>query len=355
MTSSRPRRTHMAHHDYSDGVASGSSPERSQPAMQMHTRRPSRRAVGIVSDAPPTGDVNVDMSVSISGDAHIVINPAGMGVEDGIVALEPNDDFAMGAPPGAPGAFDGGGVGGVDAGATPRAGVVGLPPVDTTTPGTGTTRLVRATPVVLVPATATMVLGGAAHAVQREREAPETTAVPTGPYRDEDVLLSLQLLAYLSKYPHVRQAFYKQRERFHPASVDVPGSSPGKGVKGNKGKSVVMMSARAKEKERAISTSFSSSSSSSSTATVVGLSTATVPTVVAPRRQTNVFSLVERFTFKPSSTETETLPKLPSEIQYWAGVIMRNACRKDDSRGGVRQCANSQSIFFFFFSFLIRG
>jgi hypothetical protein len=32
---------------------------------------------------------------------------------------------------------------------------------------------------------------------------------------------------------------------------------------------------------------------------------------------------------------------LPPEIQYWAGVIMRNACRKDDSRGGIRQCANS--------------
>lgn len=31
---------------------------------------------------------------------------------------------------------------------------------------------------------------------------------------------------------------------------------------------------------------------------------------------------------------------LPPEIQYWAGVIMRNACRKDDSRGGIRQCAN---------------
>ncbi|CAG8446375.1 3357_t:CDS:2 [Ambispora leptoticha] len=29
----------------------------------------------------------------------------------------------------------------------------------------------------------------------------------------------------------------------------------------------------------------------------------------------------------------------PQEIQYWAGVIMRNACRKDESRGGIRQCA----------------
>ncbi|KAF9491168.1 hypothetical protein BDN71DRAFT_1421895, partial [Pleurotus eryngii] len=40
---------------------------------------------------------------------------------------------------------------------------------------------------------------------------PNTRASPShhhrdtdsGPYRDEDVVLSLQLLAYLSKYPHV--------------------------------------------------------------------------------------------------------------------------------------------------------
>jgi hypothetical protein len=64
-------------------------------------------------------------------------------------------------------------------------------------------------------------------------------------------------------------------------------------------------------------------------------------------RQTNVFSLVERFTFKPSSSETDLPnppPRLPTEIQYWAGVIMRNACRKDDSRGGIRQCANSEDL-----------
>ena len=29
-----------------------------------------------------------------------------------------------------------------------------------------------------------------------------------GLYRDEDVLLGLQLLGYLSNYPHVRQAFF---------------------------------------------------------------------------------------------------------------------------------------------------
>ena len=62
-------------------------------------------------------------------------------------------------------------------------------------------------------------------------------------------------------------------------------------------------------------------------------------------RMTNVFSLVGWFTFRPSPSEYALLnppPFLLLEIQYWAGVITRNACRKDENRGGVRQCANSE-------------
>jgi hypothetical protein len=40
-----------------------------------------------------------------------------------------------------------------------------------------------------------------------------------GLYRDEGVLPSLQVLAYLSKYPHMRQALYKQRNGFHLVSA----------------------------------------------------------------------------------------------------------------------------------------
>ena len=75
-----------------------------------------RRAVGIVSDEPTT----VPQTLQVGGldtDAHIIINEGGgvgvgdvgvevgVGVVDGIVSLEQNDDFAMGAPPGAPGAM----------------------------------------------------------------------------------------------------------------------------------------------------------------------------------------------------------------------------------------------------------
>ncbi|KAG1464848.1 hypothetical protein G6F56_005000 [Rhizopus delemar] len=76
-------------------------------------------------------------------------------------------------------------------------------------------------------------------------------------HREEDVLLSLQLLAYLSKYPHIRDLFH---------------------------------------------TAYSK----------------------------DVFSVVEKFCHRTQ----------PSPVQYWAGVIMRNACRKDETRGGLRRCAN---------------
>jgi hypothetical protein len=121
------------------------------------------------------------------------------------------------------------------------------------------------------------------------RSSSSTTATQQGPFQDEDVLLSLQLLAYLSKYPYVRQAFYQPRKpvSISPEQPTTPEEENGSGEP----------------------------------------------------RCPNIFSLVERFTFRPSPSEP-LLPRLPPEIQYWAGVIMRNACRKDESRGGIRQCAS---------------
>lgn len=119
-------------------------------------------------------------------------------------------------------------------------------------------------------------------------------------FRDEDVLLSLQLLAYLSKYPHVRAIFHSS------AVANVP-------------------------RPRAHAHAHSHSSRPSPVATA---------STTAPM---NIFSLVEAFTFKPASDDILT-PRHSSEVQYWAGVIMRNACRKDDARGGIRQCANMRCV-----------
>ncbi|KAL2315430.1 MYND-type zinc finger protein C31F10.10c [Schizosaccharomyces pombe] len=44
----------------------------------------------------------------------------------------------------------------------------------------------------------------------------------------------------------------------------------------------------------------------------------------------NIFQLVEQFTLK----------FYPPQVQYWARAIMNNYCRKDESHGGIRRCAN---------------
>ncbi|CEP16973.1 hypothetical protein [Parasitella parasitica] len=93
--------------------------------------------------------------------------------------------------------------------------------------------------------------------IHKERHDPKFPELENVFHREEDVLLCLQLLAYLSKYPHIRDLF----------------------------------------------------------------NTAYIK---------NVFSVVEKFCHRIH----------PGPIQYWAGVIMRNACRKDETRGGIRRCAN---------------
>lgn len=109
-------------------------------------------------------------------------------------------------------------------------------------------------------------------------------------YSEDSILLALQLLAYLSKYPHVRAAFHHPRKPMHPTfdldAREVP-----------------------------------------------------LPQRPAYSETPDIFSLVERFTFRPSANDPQ-LFKIPLEVQYWAGVIMRNACRKDENRGGIRQCAS---------------
>jgi hypothetical protein len=235
-----------------------------------HTHNRGRRAVGIVSDEPTDGPQTLEVD---GGDAHIIINEAGggvggvevgvgvgpvrvgdvgVGVEDGIVSLEPNDDFAMGAPPGAPGAIGEGvaprglnleGVGrrrnrtvsgvttaatattgttGDAPDATPRAAVIGLPmmvenngtimggqqqghqrhaticarpALESPAPGAGPVIPATATPATS-PTTATnSTFPTHTSNASASHTPPHHTASDSGPYRDEEVLLSLQLLA----------------------------------------------------------------------------------------------------------------------------------------------------------------
>ncbi|KAK1141267.1 hypothetical protein N8T08_009170 [Aspergillus melleus] len=108
--------------------------------------------------------------------------------------------------------------------------------------------------------------------------------------REEDVLMSLQLLAYVSKYCNLR-SYFQHSHLVPKLKVDrelhilEEGASPIEPVED--------------EDEYLL------------------------PDDV------NIFPLVEKFTVRHHS----------KDMQYWACVVMRNLCRKDESRGGIRQCA----------------
>ncbi len=112
--------------------------------------------------------------------------------------------------------------------------------------------------------------------------------------RDEDVLMSLQLLAYVSKYCNLRPNFQ--------ATHLVP-------------KLRLNREAQSLEKG-SCSSSFAPEDEDQD------------EEYLQPD-DVNTFPLVEKFTVRHHS----------KDMQYWACVVMRNLCRKDDSRGGIRQCA----------------
>ncbi|KAJ9108772.1 hypothetical protein QFC21_000092 [Naganishia friedmannii] len=224
-----------------------------------------------------------------------------------LTEVEPNPnaqaelDIAMGAPRGAPGAA----ATTVAGEMTPRVPAAGLPNTTTemTSPepvniaeiegnegGEGNVQRQQIRQAQL-PVTAVVIAAGAPRSFSDLGHLVASMDRNADPhvYTDDTILLSLQLFAYLSKYPHVRSAFHHPTQPLH-YGVDI---SPD----------------------------------------------AHLPERPNFARTNNMFSLVERFTFRAAPPDPD-MPKIPADIQYWAGVIMRNACRKDDSRSGIRQCAN---------------
>ena len=116
--------------------------------------------------------------------------------------------------------------------------------------------------------------------------------------RDEDVLMGLQLLAYISKYCYLRHYFQAThlvpRLRIDREVDKIYGPAPG---------CLPMVEPTEDEDEEFLQPD-----------------------------DYNIFPLVEKFTVRCHS----------KDMQYWACVVMRNLCRKDDARGGIRQCANYQ-------------
>jgi hypothetical protein len=127
------------------------------------------------------------------------------------------------------------------------------------------------------------------------RDRSVTPAVLTAMPRDEDILMALQLLAYVSKYCNLRSYF--QRSHLVP--------------KLKIGKDIHLLD------------------------DVIGQTTSPIDSQEEEEEEYllpddfNIFPLVEKFTVRHH----------PKDMQYWACVVMRNLCRKDDSRGGIRQCA----------------
>lgn len=118
--------------------------------------------------------------------------------------------------------------------------------------------------------------------------------------REEDVLMSLQLLAYVSKYCNLRKYFQN--------SHLVPKLKIGKEIELLDGADPVALEAELEKEDEEAEEEYC------------------LP------NDLNIFPLVEKFTVRYHSTD----------MQYWAGVVMRNLCRKDDTRGGIRQCAYYQ-------------
>ncbi|KAL2011535.1 hypothetical protein VTN00DRAFT_4253 [Thermoascus crustaceus] len=131
----------------------------------------------------------------------------------------------------------------------------------------------------------------------RDRSATAAQGVLTAMPRDEDVLMSLQLLAYVSKYCNLRSYFQH--------SHLVPKLKIGRELQlldDPTGASIPPPDPSEEEDEYLLPDDF------------------------------NIFPLVEKFTVRHHS----------KDMQYWACVVMRNLCRKDESRGGIRQCAYYQ-------------
>ncbi|KAG8530354.1 uncharacterized protein KY384_004856 [Bacidia gigantensis] len=130
-----------------------------------------------------------------------------------------------------------------------------------------------------------------------DRSAPPGILAATP--RDEDVLMSLQLLAYVSKYCNLRSYFHN--------SHLVP---------------------KLRLKDEVLESQNSDDASPPCNDDKDEDSDDSDEEYLLPDDFT-IFPLVEKFTVRHHS----------QDMQHWAGVVMRNLCRKDDARGGIRQCA----------------
>ncbi|PSS02494.1 MYND finger [Coniella lustricola] len=257
-------------------------------------RRPSIRQQHSTTESD---DLNGDSMQSDEAPEAEIAGPADVqevGIED--IAMEEGDGIITGAqidldaPNGSeapePGTFN-------ITHRTPIDGsIIAPPPAVTTGPLMG---LSPNRPAMVTPPQPTMPSANVPHYLLGRQMSPNPQMLAAMP-REEDVLMSLQLLAYVSKYCNLRTYFQK--------SHLVPRLKIGQELAGLDSEDAHMDIDEDEEFEEEF---------------------------LLPN-DLNIFPMVEKFTVRYHSTD----------MQYWAGVVMRNLCRKDDTRGGIRQCAYYQ-------------
>ncbi|KAJ1849893.1 hypothetical protein LPJ70_000172 [Coemansia sp. RSA 2708] len=128
-------------------------------------------------------------------------------------------------------------------------------------------------------------------------------------YRHDDVVLTLQLLAYLSKTPSQRQLLH-ECPLLH-TQVRGPRGTPGAEY------------ASADDLADAVQAAWSAAQANTA---------ASIPPVRRrPGAAVDVFAVVEKFTAQKA---------FPSDMVYWSSIVMRNSCRRDEARNNCRQCAH---------------
>ncbi|KAJ2440246.1 hypothetical protein GGF42_007689 [Coemansia sp. RSA 2424] len=153
-------------------------------------------------------------------------------------------------------------------------------------------------------------------------------------YRHDDVVLTLQLLAYLSKTPSQRQQLhecpllYTQMRAIY--GTGSAGACAGPTLQLNAANSSGPSSGYATQGD--LDSPHRAAQSAAQANAAAGIP-------VTRRRQSagdatvDVFSIVEKFTVHKA---------FPSDMAYWSAIVMRNGCRRDETRNYCRQCAYSK-------------
>ncbi|KAJ1812924.1 hypothetical protein LPJ75_003417, partial [Coemansia sp. RSA 2598] len=162
-------------------------------------------------------------------------------------------------------------------------------------------------------------------------------------YRHDDVVLTLQLLAYLTKTPSQRQLFHEcplLSSHVRVASdCDAPGTNASVHRAGDGSGSSTSSSGGGGGNACGVSGGYATANDLEDALLAAQFSAQAnaVAGIPAPRRRkydneatVDVFSIVERFTVQRA---------FPSDMVYWSSIVMRNSCRRDEGRNNCRQCA----------------